>query len=740
MSNPNDFLIENCVLEKYVGPGGNVVVPEGVTSIGNGAFRGCDSLTSITLPEGVTKIGNGAFQNCANLTAVTLPDSPLHIASDAFQNDHNLTQLILPRGVQEIEAGAFQDSGLTAIRVDPENERFISVDGVLFSKDGTQLLIYPNAKSGDYIAPEGVRAVANHAFSWCHALTSATFQSGLVSIGPFAFVECTQLQSVHLPDGLKTIGIYAFCSCISLKSVILPDGLLEIGENAFRYCTALRSVTIPDSVKTIGEGAFRQCSNLIHAALPMEYAEISENLFASCGQLISVTGAVPLFREKARSAVHYNIQMIPPVVLLQREDVDISAEDLKETLEVIKKKKKELAPLVISMNDGFAMQRFLHLWKKVKLDELDEYIRMAGEKNCSETLASLMDYKKNVYSAKDVEKAEKESIQKAVGEKELSVSDWRKVFKLSIRGGEAAILQYLGNDSYVIVPDHIGKNKVVGVDRGAFEDRKDVVSVALPEGLIYIDSYAFARSGITEIEIPASVKNIGYCAFSNCAALKEIRVRPKNKVYKSQNGALYDKKQTILFCWPGAGGENCRMPETVERIEGRAFASCGNLKEIIFSPVLKDIGSEAFGRCTQLKALVFPAELASLGIAAFSGCTGLESIEFTDKTCEILEKSAFEGCSALKEIRFGQGLQKIYWHAFQGCTALTGVTLGPETVMLGKEAFTECSGLEVIHIPAGVMSIGADCFGDCPKLTIHAPAGSCAEQYAKDNNIPFEAE
>ena len=60
--------------------------------------------------------------------------------------------------------------------------------------------------------------------------------------------------------------------------------------------------------------------------------------------------------------------------------------------------------------------------------------------------------------------------------------------------------------------------------------------------------------------------------------------------------------------------------------------------------------------------------------------------------------------------------------------------------MLGKEAFTECSGLEVIHIPAGVMSIGADCFGDCPKLTIHAPAGSCAEQYAKDNNIPFKAE
>ena len=91
MSNPSDFVIENGVLTEYVGPGGDVVIPEGVTSIGGGAFWCCSSLTGVTIPEGVTSIGNLACFGCSSLTSVTIPDSVTSIGKDAFYGCYALT-------------------------------------------------------------------------------------------------------------------------------------------------------------------------------------------------------------------------------------------------------------------------------------------------------------------------------------------------------------------------------------------------------------------------------------------------------------------------------------------------------------------------------------------------------------------------------------------------------------------------------------------------------------------------
>ena len=104
MSDPNDFVIENGVLKKYVGPGGDVAVPEGVTSIGENLFYGCGSLTSITLPEGLTIIGDSAFCFCVGLTSVTLPDSIQVIGKDAFHYCKQLKQIHIPHP-QTLEIG-----------------------------------------------------------------------------------------------------------------------------------------------------------------------------------------------------------------------------------------------------------------------------------------------------------------------------------------------------------------------------------------------------------------------------------------------------------------------------------------------------------------------------------------------------------------------------------------------------------------------------------------------------------
>ena len=106
MSNLKDFVIEDGILKKYVGQGGDVVIPDGVRWIRD-AFRGCGSLTSITIPNSVTCIGNSAFSHCKNLENVTIPDSVTSIGYSSFSGCEKLETIIIPEGVTDIDHEAF---------------------------------------------------------------------------------------------------------------------------------------------------------------------------------------------------------------------------------------------------------------------------------------------------------------------------------------------------------------------------------------------------------------------------------------------------------------------------------------------------------------------------------------------------------------------------------------------------------------------------------------------------------
>lgn len=204
-----DFSINSSgVLTYYRGDDSKVVIPEGVTSIGEGAFRGRKMITSVTIPEGVTSIGEEAFQGCISLVSVNFPKSLTSIDGSAFKNCESLSSVTLPEGLTTIGSYAFC--------------RCESLSSVTL--------------------PEGLTTIDTYAFSGCDALTSITIPGSVTSIGDYAFSWCNSLANITIQEGVTTIGKYAFESSDALTTVSIPASVTSIKANAFSWCKSLTTV------------------------------------------------------------------------------------------------------------------------------------------------------------------------------------------------------------------------------------------------------------------------------------------------------------------------------------------------------------------------------------------------------------------------------------------------------------------------------------------------------------------
>ena len=203
MSNQNDFVIENGVLKKFEGTDTAVIVPDGVTSIGDRAFypgwNKSSNLTTVTLPEGLTSIGNSAFMECSSLTSITLPEGLKHIGDDAFHRCGNLNNINFPEGLISIGEGAFYRCGLSGS------------------------IVFPNS---------------------------------LQSIGKRAFLLCSYLKTVVLPDSITTIGDEAFEWSGHIINTSIPVNLTYIGQKAFYGCYQIKDGNLPKCLNCVGAGAF----------------------------------------------------------------------------------------------------------------------------------------------------------------------------------------------------------------------------------------------------------------------------------------------------------------------------------------------------------------------------------------------------------------------------------------------------------------------------------------------------
>lgn len=272
------------VITKYVGAGGDVVVPPTIADkpvifICADAFEDCISLTSITIPDSVTDIGRGAFEGTAWYDQH--PDGLIYIGNMVYAVKGDCPESVdIRNGTVSINRGVFEDcTSLKSVTI-PGSVTIIGDDAFAGCTSLTSLII-----------PDGVTRIGWGACSGCTSLTSVTIPNSVTTIGGSAFDGCTSLKDVTIPDSVTDIGEYGgyvFHNCTALTSVTISNSVRFIGDGTFLGCTSLTSVTIPNSVTSIGERAFYGCTSLKSATIPASVISIGERAFTYCESLTTV--------------------------------------------------------------------------------------------------------------------------------------------------------------------------------------------------------------------------------------------------------------------------------------------------------------------------------------------------------------------------------------------------------------------------------------------------------------------
>ena len=316
----------------------SIEIPDTVTNIGEGAFGGCEALTEITLPDGVRTLSRNLFSRCLKLETINYSNQLTEIGYCAFENCQSLKTITIPAGVSNLTTpdsglygtGTFYGcSSLTEIQVDENNPLYMDREGVLYSKNGANLIFYPSAHGDNYVVPEDttwinarafacndklisltmpecVGGVGDEALRDCTALTNLIFENEEISLGTDALKGCTSLTSytkgseivsmdsylfdidengrlrsyrgqaekVTIPETVNTIGKEAFRDNHNVKKVIIPDSVLIIEDEAFEGCTELNDISLSGNIKEIGKGVFWNCTSLTSIVFPASLEKI----------------------------------------------------------------------------------------------------------------------------------------------------------------------------------------------------------------------------------------------------------------------------------------------------------------------------------------------------------------------------------------------------------------------------------------------------------------------------------
>lgn len=751
-----NFVIDNDTIVQYIGEIAEVIIPEEVNGVP------------------ITKIEHSAFEECSEITSVTIPDSIIEIGYSAFALCENLKTIYIGTGLSEVEGSCFSYcASLTGIYVAKDNLSLLSENGILYNKDKTILIKYPESnQSQSFSIPDSVTQISSFAFADCCFLEEIIIPKSVTHIDDLAFYYCTNLDNIKIPDSVRYIGSYAFEEtayyndksnwnnetlyigkhliksfakgnynikadtvsisgysfedCINLTDVTIPNSVISIGDNAFSGCVNLKNITIGENVNIIGYSPFENCKSLKKIYWNAIDVKGDEELNpANCQGLFSYnTNGVGTDGNGIEIIFGDSVEVIPDYLFEDSEvlksvtigknvkRIGYGAFDLCENLQVINWN------AISAVNLG-AVGTTSPFYSDTKYQGI--------ELNFGDNVQKIPDYAFSDCWLNDFElpgsvveigTAAFEHVEGTISitNNILGVSD--NAFyrcNLNINNvkltniGESAFSGCDGSMSVTV------GDCVESIPYAAFESCNALTNIEIPDTLININEDAFKYcENLETLTIGTGVSQIGFNAFSNCYNLKKIYWNAKNvDDFSEMYGAFYNAGKN-------EEGVDVIFSNDVETIPACAFYSSSeapNLKTLTIGNNVNAIGHSAFEGCSNINKIWWNAKkIDETGYDIFEGVgqnvDGFQVV-FSDNVEYI--PSIFQSSNA-SEILIGENITTIYPWTFYDCKKLTNLTIPNNILSIGQSAFEDCSNIKTLTIGENVSKIEAASFDGCSNL------------------------
>ena len=501
-------------ITKYTGEDSIVVIPDEIddyriTEIATGVFEKNETIQRIYLPFYLEKISFAQFRNCPNLISVSMNNKMATIEDYAFSNCQKLTAISWSEQLTTIGRGAFY--GCTAL-VEADLPDSVETIGSNAFGDCSSLTSFHYPVSWNSLPQPAYEYQRGFLFDGCSQLTTITIPEGVQSIPDYAFARCGQIRKIVIPDSVTAIGGHAFTETIDISEFSFPQSIQTIGEMAFRKCDWLENLDglSNTSLMEIGRGAFAECSNLVSANLPDTVQIISTDAFNSCINL---------------AEFHYPVswQSVPKVAYEYQRGFIFTG---------CKKLKTVTVPYGITTIPDYAFARcdylmYVNLPDSVETIGAHAFAETAAIKNFSfpkslQTIGEMAfgqcEWLENLDSLSDtpLKTVGRSAFYQCTGLTTANLPDSVEVIETNAFNGCTSLISFHYPLSWKSVPKVAWEYQ-----RGfIFEGCKKLKSIDVPNGVITIPDYAFARCDYLQtVNIPASVVNIGHSAFKEDDAL-----------------------------------------------------------------------------------------------------------------------------------------------------------------------------------------------------------------------------